>query len=269
MKKITDAKELRKIQLDILSYVDEICREYNIKYSIAGGTLIGAIRHRGYIPWDDDIDIMLTRENYNKLIEILQNQHHNKNIRYKILTANTTDGYYYPFAKVVDDKTLLIENLKGYKNFGIFIDVFPIDRIDIKNSTKILFKMRLLYNMLILKTLKISRHRFILKNLAILLSQALLYPFSLSWIVSMMDSNAQKSSKTESSNRCCLVWGYGKREIVPYSIHESHIDLPFEDRVFMAIKDYNTYLTNLYNDYMKLPPIEQQKSHHDFEAFWK
>ena len=86
MKKITDVSELRLIQMDILSYVDKVCRENGIKYSLAGGTLIGAVRHKGYIPWDDDIDIMLVREEYEKLVDILSANDSDNNIPYKILT---------------------------------------------------------------------------------------------------------------------------------------------------------------------------------------
>ena len=84
-----------------------------------------------------------------------------------------------------------------------------------------------------------------------------------------MEKVAKNASKTQTNRMSSLVWGYGKKEIVPSSIHTIHIDLPFEDRNYMAIKDYDIYLTNLFGDYMQLPPKEKQVSHHDFKAYWK
>ena len=72
MRKITDLKELKKIELDILLYIDRICREHNLLYYMAYGTLLGAVRHKGFIPWDDDIDIVMPRPDYEKLIKIMR-----------------------------------------------------------------------------------------------------------------------------------------------------------------------------------------------------
>lgn len=269
MKKITDVNELRLIQMDILSHVDRVCRENNIKYSISGGTLIGAVRHKGYIPWDDDIDIMLAREEYEKLVTVMSN--HCTDDTYTIVTHDIDSGFIYPYAKVVDNRTIMHENILGCKDYGVYIDVFPIDLIpnDEKICDQIFCQMKRLYNMLTLKRLKLSPARSFWKNSTIVISQFLLMPFSNDWIIRKMEEKAKKSARLDSTRRCCLVWGYGRKEIVPASVHQSHIDLPFEDRTYMAVADYHTYLTNLFGDYMQLPPESKRIPHHDFLAWWR
>ena len=100
-------EELRKIQIEMLEHIDTICEKHNLKYFLLGGTLIGAIRHKGYIPWDDDIDICMPREDYKKLIEIINTQEDNK---YTILNPYENEDYYYFFSKMVDNDTILIED---------------------------------------------------------------------------------------------------------------------------------------------------------------
>lgn len=269
MKQITSSNELRQIQMDILSYVDGVCRKYDIKYSISGGTLIGAVRHKGFIPWDDDIDIMLARSEYDRLVEVMTNEYNNGNRRYRIITHNLDNDYLFPYAKVFDEKTLLIEHVRGCKNFGVFVDVFPIDNVENQSMAKTFPKMRVLYNMLTMKRLIWEKQRPLYKNLAIILSRLILLPFSNHWIISRMEQLAKKCSDSKTDKMACLVWGYGRREVVPTYIHSEHIYLPFENREYMAIKEYGVYLSTLFGDYMKLPPEDKQVTHHDFEAYWK
>ena len=269
MEQIIDIYELREIQMDILSYIDQVCRDYKIKYSISYGTLLGAIRHKGYIPWDDDIDIMLTRDEYDRLIQVMTDLYNNGNTRYRLLTNNIDREFCYPFAKVVDEDTLMIEDAKGKKDFGVYVDVFPIDSIPDANTDKMIRKIRLLYNILVMKSLMINKQRSLIKNIIIIFSQILLLPISNNFIINKIDVIARQSNRCKESKMACLVWGYGKKEIVPSFIHEQYIDIQFEDRVYMSIKDYHIYLTNLYGDYMKLPPIEKRVSTHTFQAFWK
>lgn len=269
MKQIKDISELRKIQMDILTYVDNTCREYDVHYSMSGGTLIGAIRHKGFIPWDDDIDIMLTREDYNRLIRVMQEKFQNGERRYKILTHGIDQDFKFPYAKVVDESTLIIEDVKGCKNFGVFIDVFPIDFIPDGKCSTLFIKQHILYYLLNIKRLRWNKGRSFLKNMLILVLQYALLPLSSDKIISKIDKVATNASMFPTKRRSCLVWGYGKKEIVPATIHNNHIDVIFEDRKYMAIKDYDIYLTSLFGDYMQLPPEEKQVTHHDFKAFWK
>lgn len=270
MRKITDSKELRQIQMNMLDYIDELCLHNDIKYSICGGTLIGAIRHKGYIPWDDDIDIMLTRDQYDKLITAISIDSSEHSV-YSILTHTLDNNFKYPYAKIVDNRTIMHESIKGCKDYGVYLDIFPVDRVpdDDKALKKMLSDMKRFFNMLVIKRLKLSPNRTLWKNITIIFSQIALFPISNDWIIRKMEALAQKY-RGENTSRCgILVWGYGKKEIIPASVHETHTYLQFEDRRYKAVSDYHTYLKNVYGDYMQLPPENKRITHHDFLAWWR
>ena len=121
---LTDA-EIKESVFDILSYFDKVCRDNGLPYSLAFGTMLGAVRHKGFIPWDDDVDVCLLREDYEKLLEILKN---NEDDRFKVIDSKINDTYFYNVAKIVDTRTSLIE--KKYKKiygYGVYVDIFPLD----------------------------------------------------------------------------------------------------------------------------------------------
>ena len=123
-KKIT-SQEMMQIQIKILEYIIDICDKNNIEYFMIGGSLICTIRHNGFIPWDDDIDIALLREDYNRLLNILSKT---QNTQYKVIDKTTQKDYFYPFFKVMDKTTILKEKkFKEIKEYGIYVDVFAID----------------------------------------------------------------------------------------------------------------------------------------------
>ena len=138
-------EEIQKIELDILIYLDKICKENNIKYYLSSGTLLGAIKYKGFIPWDDDIDVVLFRSDYLKLIDVLGKNDE----KYKILSIYNTEDYYYPFAKLVDTRTVLIENSKKIKDMGVYIDIFPIDGYITENIEKEISQLRILRNLMV------------------------------------------------------------------------------------------------------------------------
>lgn len=125
MKEITK-EEQRDVQLGLMSYIDKVCREQDIEYSISAGTLLGSVKYKGYIPWDDDIDMMLTRPNYERLMEALMQglPKHFTLLYYKNHTA------YLPFAKLYDNRTYFVSELDTLnKGTGLFIDIFPLDSL--------------------------------------------------------------------------------------------------------------------------------------------
>ena len=114
--KAITVKEQKQIMLDMLEFIDKICRDHDIKYSLIGGSLIGAIRHHGYIPWDDDIDIVLTRDEFLKLKKILDKE----TGIYQTLKFGD-GGERFPFLKLIDTRTVVSEPFQSFSNYGIFV----------------------------------------------------------------------------------------------------------------------------------------------------
>ena len=119
--------EQRKIQIEGLIYLKSICQKYDLKYYLASGTLLGAVKYQGFIPWDDDIDVFLIRDDYERLLKILETE---DNADFMVLTCYNTKDYYYPYAKLVNKHTKVIDNARNIKKLGVFIDVFPLDYLD-------------------------------------------------------------------------------------------------------------------------------------------
>lgn len=123
MKEI-NTEDLKRIQIQILLHIDVFCTKHELRYFISGGTLIGAIRHKGFIPWDDDIDIMMLREDYEKFIVLYSQEDKSP---YHLYSHNQLHSYPYPFAKMDDSRTILKEDINEAMVFGVNIDIFPID----------------------------------------------------------------------------------------------------------------------------------------------
>ena len=263
--------EIKKAQLEILVYVDKICKENNIKYTIAYGTLLGAIRHKGFIPWDDDIDIMLVRDEYEKLLEVLY-QHNNG--RYKVFSL-TDKGYYFSFAKITDQKTVLIEkNWPFFEGMGAFIDIFPVDYVR-KNETDIITKKAVYYtNQLQCCLTNIwynSPNR--MKRIA---KYIIRFPKAMAARIkgekywkNQIDIFYKKCNENIEAECLGRLAAQPLPAIWDKEIFDDYTEYAFENYTFMGVKDYDKYLSSYYGDYMKLPPVEKRNSGHDFIAYWK
>lgn len=259
-------EEIKKVQLDILIYVDKICRDNNIEYSLAYGTLIGAIRHKGFIPWDDDIDIILKRSEYNKLLDILYSE---ENGKYKVFSPKD-EGYFYPYAKVSDLSTIIREkNWPDYKDLGVNIDIFPIDFVPDGEEKAYYDRMqqyvRCLHNCL-------TDIAYVHKNkIASLVKRMCRFREvkkcrrKSEWY--WKDKIEQLTHIKESHNIACIV--DGDYCLWSKDLLEDYIDIKFENSTFKASKYYDEMLREYYGDYMQLLPIEERVSNHDFVAYWK
>ena len=270
MKEITN-KELLELQLDILHKVDVFCRQNSIQYTVDGGTCIGAVRHKGYIPWDDDIDIAMTRPNYDKFIHSFNGSYPNLEVYAPELNWN----YYAPYANVCDKRTVLYEGSNGHHGMeiGVKIDVFPIDGVapdinEYRKNRKIqkklwtaMYAKRTLLGVLWRKNKKSACHIF-LKKLRLCATSyeslqkasrelAIKYPFETSQYVEDFTNPFTREV------RCSR------------QAFEEYMDVPFESITVSIIKGYDEYLTKLFGNYMQLPPEEQRISHHGFKAYWK
>lgn len=257
-------EEAKKLELDILDFIDSFCKEHGINYCINYGTLIGAIRHKGFIPWDDDIDLSMTRENYEKFIQLFSE----KQSRYKLLSLETDDQYFNNFIKIVDPTTKIIDtrNTKTYDS-GVFIDIFPMDTF---NDTKV---VDICYKLESFKLLSFSKHKNIvygdskLKDLIRTLFWLLLRPVSPRFFANQIEKQIQKY-RVENGKYIAFIPSKAKeKEIFPRDMFDELIETPFEHLVLPAPKYFDAVLKQFYDDYMTVPPKEKQIYIHEFEAY--
>lgn len=252
---------LREIQLCILDYIDDICRKNNIKYSLNGGTLIGAVRHRGYVPWDDDVDIMMPRPEYDKLLKILKSN----DSPYIVQDYYTDDAYTKCFAKVIDSRTVLQERII---KTGVFVDIFPIDGLPPLNEFDAYMNTYKSLRTQFLRTCKLYKQIHHPVKIFKQFVKLYIYP-GRKTIIGKLE-NLFNSITFEEANFAGYIVGRSPYlEHFPKHVFEDYIYLKFEGKEYMCIKDYDTYLTKRYGDYMKLPPKEEQVSNHSFVAWWK
>lgn len=257
--------ELKMLQLDILKAVDHFCNDSGIKYSLAFGTLLGAVRHEGFIPWDDDIDIMMPREDYNKFIKSFGNE------RYSIADHSYNKKYVIPYAKVIDNSTILYEDSRMDEPIGVNIDVFPLDACPPQNEERNWYiKKRITDYIFTLRILKIDRGRNIFKNLLIIIGRLMFFMISLSKLCEWMQALATKYEGENTGRTGVIIPSNSSiRRMNPSSMYASYKKIKFENFEFNSIIEADKYLTIEYGDYMQLPPEEKRISHHGFKAYWK
>lgn len=260
--------ELREIQLDILKKVTSFCERRNINYSLYGGTLLGAIRHKGYIPWDDDIDISMPRPDYNRLIEDFH-LINDKNL--KINAYEIDKKYPYPFIKVSDESTKLKEYLKVNYSIGVNIDIFPIDGLPYSDAktNRIMREAMLLKKIFEIKWQKIRRNREIYKNLILIVAKPFCKLLSIKFLLNRYIKLTSEYDYDTCDYIGNIVWGYGRKERCEKECYGGYIRVNFENSTFYSMKGYDTYLRNVFNDYLQLPPVEKQVSNHNFKAYLK
>ena len=258
MKKIEDIRELRDIQMGILDDVHRFCEAHAIRYSLSSGTLIGAVRHKGYIPWDDDIDIYMQRSDYERFL-----QEYDGGTHFRLLDPKKEQHYYYTFAKVVDLRTRMVEKeTEGYE-IGVYIDVFPVDYVtdSLQQRQRIFQLKKLLYK---IRRCKLSQSNPLYSRLAYLCYRAL--PVSVGMLNRWIDKLIILREPTDTLCHMTEA-GPSMKGCFPAADMERMIDMPFEDRVYKVMVGYDDHLRRTYGDYMQLPP-ENQRVTHKFEAYW-
>ncbi|MBR2196749.1 MAG: LicD family protein [Salinivirgaceae bacterium] len=266
-KKNISLDELKSIQLDILSVIDRFCRENNIKYSLGYGSMLGAARHQGYIPWDDDVDIILLRSEYEKLLSSFPKELDNV----KIASLQTDIKWDRAFAKAYDCRTELQDAGNKYR-IGVGIDIYPIDSVpdDETQWKQYERKRRLCQNLYEWKISMIFRKgRSIWKYAFLPFVKLILLPFSVRNMSLNIEQYALKYSHVKSSYVSECSQGLYKYKRFRRSVFDTYVEVPFESHLFYAIKNWDEYLSTIYGDWRKLPPLDKQKPHHNFEAWWK
>lgn len=248
---------LKQIELDIFKEFIGVCEKLGLKYYVLGGTLLGAVRHKGFIPWDDDIDVGMPRQDY----EILISQAQRYLPEHLFLQTHATDGKYLKnYAKIRNSNTAFIEESISHvkMNHGMFIDIFPLDYCDEKNKYK---NFRGISNVLINLRMFAETNKDPLpfvKRLATIVSRVR-YP-----------SVEQAYQAKEKRYKCCksgsflanFSGAWGIKEIIPAEWYSEGVILEFEGIAVYAPKEYQKWLTRVYGDYMQLPPEEKRVTHH-------
>lgn len=267
LKEIT-LEEQKGLLVDLLTEIDRICGENQINYTLGGGTLLGAIRHKGFIPWDDDIDVFMLRQEYDRFLEVYPKA----NGKYRLLDIDSDVGYNYTFAKLINNDTLLIENIDGEAPLGVYVDIFPIDNCpnDYADAVKFMNSFRLLRWASNAKVIRINGNRVIWKNAVLAFGKVIIAPFSQRRIAKRISMKGQKYNGIDTKYVGELMINpYKEREIWEKEWFNSFVLVEFEKKLFKAVKEYNLLLKKTYGDYMQLPPVEKRVSHHDYHCYWK
>jgi lipopolysaccharide cholinephosphotransferase len=248
-------KEIRSIQLKILKHVKEICKKYNLRYYLGAGSCLGAVRHKGYIPWDDDIDINLPYPDYLKLLEILSGDKYYR----PISLYHYKDEFPYFFARIEDTETIM----KNWEypfliTSGVTIDMFPIFGLPDRQEDIMLFydKIRKL------NTLLIESHI----TCDIPNDEELKYRRRLTQqILDMMGEYDYDVSE----NIGYILSKNKEKDIMRRRIYSQAVEMEFEGQKFSVMSGYDEYLTALYGNYMQMPSDKEQRTTHSFRAFFK
>ena len=271
MKKIASLDEIKGIELGILISFDKFCRENDIKYSLGAGTMIGAVRHRGFIPWDDDVDIFMLRKEYDKFLELVkQNNFTLDEIFYHVLNPENEKNV-YPFIKIVDSRTIAYERdrKKKYMN-GIWMDIFPIDCCG-DTDKEVLEVIKYMKK----NTIKLERTMMHYSDDTVLGKIKNIYLF---FMQNVMRCKYEKyknrviTFKFPSNGKYygTVSWPYykgnGLCDVYPKEYFEGYTEKEFEGHKFMVFKHYDEILSHRYGDYMQLPD-EKDRVNHGMEAY--
>lgn len=253
-------RQIQLVGLNMLKYFDSLCKEHHLTYFLSGGTLLGAIRHQGFIPWDDDVDVMMPRPDYNRLMELLPSLKHE---RFSLLTK--IGGYETPYLRLMDSHTVVLQN--GYLTESVphlFLDIFPIEGLPDSDEDCLSFykKMRL-YDIMYQSVRKAKfRENERLKLLKTGVHYLARMTGGASAWCRRFDRAAQKYAfGTTKHSGVCLIAHYGARECMPAEVFAASVPVRFEDGEFPAPAGYDRYLSGLYRDYMQLPPEDKRATH--------
>lgn len=247
LKEVT-IEESKRIQIDILNYIREICEKNGLKYYLAYGTLLGAVRHKGFIPWDDDIDIYMPVKDIYCLYDILRNEK-----KYEMAMPAKSEGYFYFYPRIIDKRTVLnIVDFPLLIKSGISIDIFPLVALG-DNLDQAREKM----------DCAVEEQKYIKHMISLRTSteeiQKRLEQF---WTEKLdVDYLATKY--------CGNIFGpYGEREILESHIFKNIVPLQFEDDNFYGPKEYDSYLRAIYGNYLEYPPEDKRVSSHIWTGYW-
>ena len=271
MRKTISTIELRRLLLELLDYYVEVCESNHLRYFLGGGTILGAVRHKGFIPWDDDIDVMMPRPDYNAFINIVTN---NPDSRYSFIYHKNFKNYAFTFGKLQVNNTVLIEGdlFEKYRQKGVHIDVFPIDGLpsDEKNIKKHFSVVMAFRDAVAIATTKPVWHKpYISKVLRLGLYYTIFQIIKPKTIICWLEKYLSIYDYDQSNFVASLVGSYGRKELMNKEQVEDFIMCRFENKDYRVPVGYDKYLRDHYGNYMQLPPPEKRHGHSKRTAYWK
>lgn len=257
-----ETKKVQELALGALVEFDRICRENNINYALYGGSLIGAVRHNGFIPWDDDVDVVVLRSDYNKLMDICRSQ---LNSKYFWQSHETDNNWYRLYAKIRVNNTIFKELAHCDYNIhhGVYIDIFPLDPLPEKS-----FLRKIQYYKFKFWNAGVSCKYINIKNkdkkgrILARIARFVFLPFSLSYVYKKAEETATLYTGLDSTCVMPFMSAYGKREIFPKSFFENTKDILFEGHMMKIPTEYDRILRSMYGDYLQLPPEDKRVTRH-------
>lgn len=271
---MTKTQKVQKSILPILVEFDRVCRKLEIPYSLAFGTLLGAVRHHGFIPWDDDIDVIMKREDYDRFLKEAPG-HFRKG--YFLQTQANDPYYYFPFAKIRTDQVEMIEQATSHvkQHHGAWIDIFPYDAVpneqamaDKKYQNGHRLSEKINFFMYMYVTGHERRPVQIIKKLVVFFNKRF---YQINFLLKKWYQEREDIMRTSNNEKTEYLSLYAfrhksfdvfKRHFIRRESFESLIEMDFEGHQFLAFEDYDEILTKLYGDYMTPPPKDEQKSNH-------
>ena len=259
-------QEIKRIEFDLLLRFDAFCKEHHIRYFLSNGTLLGAVKYKGFIPWDDDVDVLVPREDYQKLLTLFRDDE-----RYRLFAFERTPEFRFPFAKLCDMTTRKQEsNQDNGAVLGLDMDIFPLDAWsgDLRRARREVASIgRSMLCLYLTKSAKADSQnpvKRLVKRLVMVAAKLAGGPYFVRRIIRKSTSPVFKRGVYVGCKSWCI---YGEREIIPAEAFEDTTEVSFEGETFPAPVGYDTYLRSLYGDYVQDPPVEKQKTHHSFVAY--
>lgn len=263
-------KEWNATILDVLKAFIKLCGQHGLTYYCCAGTAIGAVRHHGIIPWDDDIDVIMPRPDYDRLLEIVKKKNLGK---YELITPYNNNAYPLYFSKLANAGTTLVEDAHIPCVTGLYVDIFPLDATS--DDTDEAKRLKRKYTKIINRLNAVSTHNSFGEYMALLADPKEWGRFAIKTaaffarkqlrrtLIRQMDNISHKFDYGKAANVQVYTGSYGMKEVFPKAWLGNGTMLPFEDITVRLPEQYDTYLRHFFGDYMQFPPEEQRIEKHE------